>query len=155
DGLSNTLMAAEVKAYTPYYRNAGLAYPPTPGSPQEICPLGGQFKNPPPKDPSGHTEWVDGRAHQSGFTALFPPNTRVLCEVDGQWFDVDWTNQQEGKSDSAVTYAAVTARSYHPGVVNVVMMDGSVHAVPDSIERTVWQALATRNGSEIVPNKFD
>jgi len=155
DGLSNTLMAAEVKAYTPYYRNAGLAHLSAPSAPPEICPLGGDFKNPPPEDPSGHTEWVDGRAHQTGFTALFPPNTRVMCDVDGRSFDVDWTNQQEAKSASAVTYAAVTARSYHPGVVNVVMMDGSVHAVADAIARSVWQALATRDGAEIVPHRLD
>lgn len=154
DGLSNTLMAAEVKAYTPYFRNAALSGLTPPTVPEEVCALGGQFKNPPPKDPSGHTEWVDGRAHQTGFTAFFPPNTKVLCQVSGRTFDVDWTNQQEAKSDSAVTYAAVTARSYHPGVVNAVMMDGSVRAFSEGVERAIWRALATREGGEIIPNRF-
>ncbi len=148
DGLSNTLMAAEVKAYTPYYRNAGSATAQVPGQPSELCGMGGQFKNPPPKAPSGHTEWVDGRAHQTGFTAVFTPNTRVQCSEGGQLMDVDWTNQQEGKSTTVVTYAAVTARSFHSGVVNTVMMDGSVHAVADSIQLDVWRGMATRAGGE-------
>ena len=63
--------------------------------------------------------------------------------------DVDWTNQQEGKSATVVTYAAVTARSYHSGVVNTVMMDGSVHAVADSIQLDVWRGMATRAGGEV------
>ncbi len=155
DGMTNTIMAAEVKAYTPYYRNAGSADQNVPLDPAEICGLGGDFKNPPPKDPSGHTEWVDGRAHQTGFTATFTPNTVVACTESGEPFDVDWTNQQEGKSDTNVTYAAVTSRSYHPGVVNVVMMDGSVHPVADSIELDVWRAMATRQGKESVRLPFE
>ncbi len=43
-----------------------------------------------------------------------------------------------------------TARSAHPGGVNCLMMDGSVHFVADGIDTTVWQALGTRNGAEPV-----
>ncbi len=154
DGLSNTLMLAEVKAYTPYYRNAGSATDDMPLDPAEICGLGGDFKNLPPKDPSGHTEWVDGRVHQTGFTTTFAPNTQVICEESGQKFDVDWTNQQEGKSTDTVTYAAVTARSHHPSVVGVALMDGSVHTISDGIDLTVWQALATRGGGESTGGVF-
>jgi len=98
DGLSYTLCAAEVKGWTPYYRNAGLDA--DPGLPTEsaICGLGGDFKS-----SSGHTEWVDGRAHQVGFTTTFRPNTAVLCENDGETYDVDWTNQQESKSSTRDT----------------------------------------------------
>lgn len=146
DGTSNTLALAEVKAYNPYYRNAGLdamtlQNPPTV---TDVCTLGGEFKT-----NSGHTEWVDGRVHQTGFTTTFTPNTRVICVgPDGKEYDVDWNNMQEGKSTTIPTYAAVTARSYHVHGVNVVMMDGSVHFVDDSIEPVVWQALSTRNGGE-------
>ena len=114
--------------------------------------MGGTFKNPPPSNPSGHTEWTDGRVHQSGFTTTFGPNTKVLYTEGGTIFDVDWTNQQEGKSTINVTYAAVTSRSYHPGLVNVSLMDGSVRAIGESIELALWRALSTRNGGEIVPN---
>ncbi len=146
DGLSNTLAAADVKAYTPYYRNAGLTPPPqTIGDVAEICALTGQFKS-----NSGHTEWVDGRAHQAGLTAMFTPNTRVPCVVGGTTYDVDWTNQQEGTSDTVPTYAAVTARSYHPGIVNALMMDGAVRPVSDQVQISVWRALATRAGNEVI-----
>ena len=145
DGTSNTLCFAECKAYTAYYRNAGnssLAQP-MPTAPAAICSLGGEFKT-----NSGHTEWVDGRAHQSGFTTVFTPNTVVRCVVSGVPYDVDWNNQQEGKSLTVPTFAAVTARSYHPAGIMTVLVDGSVHFVSNSIDRGVWQALSTRDGGE-------
>lgn len=145
DGLSHTLGFAECKAYTPYYRNAarsGLNQP-LPGTPGQICPLGGEFKS-----ESGHTEWVDGRVHQTGFTTVFTPNTKVLCPSGGLEYDVDWNNMQEGKSTTIPTFAAVTSRAYHPAGVMVLMMDGSIHAVANSIDRAVWQALSTRAGGE-------
>ncbi len=50
-------------------------------------------------------------------------------------------------------YAALgmaTARSLHPGGVNVLMADGSVRFVPESISQPVWRGLGSRNGSELV-----
>src|SRR5262249_17324713 len=41
-----------------------------------------------------------------------------------------------------------TARSRHPGGVNVVMADASVTFVKDTIDLKVWQALGTINGGE-------
>jgi prepilin-type N-terminal cleavage/methylation domain-containing protein len=146
NGLSNTLAVAEVKAYTPYYRNAAYSDLTIPLTPAELCALGGDFKS-----ESGHTEWVDGRGHQTGFTTVFTPNSRVPCTQGGQMYDVDWTNQQEGKSTTVATYAAVTARSFHPGVVNTMLLDGSVRPVADSVELTAWRALSTRAGGESVP----
>ncbi|MCP4644537.1 MAG: DUF1559 domain-containing protein, partial [bacterium] len=108
DGLSNTMAATEVKAYTPYFRNAAHDPPTMPAVPADVCSLAGDFKT-----SSGHTEWVDGRAHQTGFTTVFTPNTHVPCAQGGQEYDVDWTNQQEGKSPTVPTFAAVTARSHH------------------------------------------
>ena len=144
DGMSKTLAMSESKAWQPYYRNAGLDAPPIPSADQ-ICSLGGDFKT-----NSGHTEWVDGRSHQAGFTTVFAPNTQVLCESGGEMFDVDWNNQQEGKSESAGTFAAVTARSYHQNGVNAAYMDGSVHLVSNEVDIAVWRAASTRKGSETV-----
>ncbi len=145
DGLSNTIAMAEVKPWNPYYRNAGLAADPGIPNPASVCGLGGDFKA-----NSGHTEWVDGRAHQTGFTTTFTPNTEVICNVGGVDYDVDWTNQQEGKSATAPTFDAVTARSYHSGGVQVLMMDGSVHFVEEEINLDVWRRLSTRAGREVV-----
>jgi prepilin-type N-terminal cleavage/methylation domain-containing protein len=150
DGLANTLAFAEVKAWTPYYRDAGhagtLAEPQSEG---EICALAGSFK-----PDTGHTEWVDGRVHQSGFTTAFTPNKKILCDVGGIEYDVDWTNFREGKSSAASpiprTFAAVTARSYHFGGVNMALLDGSIRFVTDSIELKLWRDLSTRAGKEVV-----
>jgi prepilin-type N-terminal cleavage/methylation domain-containing protein len=146
DGLSNTLGFAECKAYNPYFRNAGNTSmtQAMPTQPAQLCALAGEFKT-----DSGHTEWVDGRAHQTGFTTTFRPNAKSLCNVNGE-YDVDWNNMQEGKSTSAPTFAAVTSRSYHAAGVMATMMDGSIHFVPDTIELAVWQSLSTRDGGETV-----
>ncbi|MFK8113107.1 MAG: DUF1559 domain-containing protein, partial [Rubripirellula sp.] len=111
DGLANTLAFSEVKGWTPYYRDAGnLGQMTMPTEPADICALAGSFKT-----ETGHTEWVDGRIHQTGFTTTFSPNRKVLCDVSGTEYDVDFTNMREGKTTTALTYAAVTSRSYHEG----------------------------------------
>jgi prepilin-type N-terminal cleavage/methylation domain-containing protein/prepilin-type processing-associated H-X9-DG protein len=42
--------------------------------------------------------------------------------------------------------------SYHPGGVNVLMLDGSVRFVSNSVDFELWQALATRDGKEQISN---
>lgn len=148
DGTSNTLMYGEVKAYTPYFRNAGIAGDvPMPGDAATVIGLGGDFKT-----NSGHTEWVDGRSHQTSFTSTFAPNSKIIYRdsATDQTYDVDWTNQQEGRSTTARTYAAVTTRSFHPGGVNVAKVDGSVEFESDGIDLVTWQAMSTRNGGEVI-----
>ncbi len=46
-------------------------------------------------------------------------------------------------------YGLRAARSRHPSGVNVLLADGSVRFVQDSIEKKTWQAISTRQGSEI------
>ena len=144
DGLSKTVALAEVKAWNPYFRNAAKKSV-DPVAPSQLASLGGDFKT-----NSGHTESLDGRAHQTGVTGLFAPNTRVPNVADEIEYDVDWTNQQEGKSSTIPTYAAVTARSYHAGGVNIVRMDGSAQFINDGVELAAWQAMFTRSGDEVV-----
>ncbi len=45
------------------------------------------------------------------------------------------------------------SRSWHPGGVNVLMMDGIVRTLNDSIDRNVYRGLWTRSGGE-VPGSF-
>ncbi len=150
DGLSKTLAFSEVKAYTAYAREAATQTisSPVPTDPSAIAALGGTDK------PTGHTEWVDGHVHQSGFTAVFPPNTRVMKTVSGVDQDIDWTNQREGKSLTHPTLAAVTSRSYHSGLVHSAMMDGSVRGIVESIDAATWKALATRAGNEATSGEY-
>lgn len=147
DGLSNTLGMAEVRAFTPYLRdggNPGVAAP-VPTSPSDISTFGGEFKT-----DSGHTEWVDARTHQTGFTTTFTPNTKVPHVDSGKTYDIDFNSMREGRSSTVPTYAVVTSRSYHTGGVNVLLMDGSVRVISNSVELVVWRALGTRAGGEVV-----
>jgi prepilin-type N-terminal cleavage/methylation domain-containing protein/prepilin-type processing-associated H-X9-DG protein len=45
---------------------------------------------------------------------------------------------------------AMGAASSHPGGINVLFSDGSVKFIKSSIGQTIWMALGTRNGGEIV-----
>ena len=155
DGLSRTLCAAEVKAYTPYTRNIDSDPGERPTTVEELATTAkdGQTKVGVDKNNcTGHTEWCDGRVHHSGITTVFTPNTFVACELTGEkdgvtkTYDIDFNSGQEGKWDQyPVTKAAITSRSYHMGHVNVVMMDGSVHAVEDDIDPLEWQSMGSRN----------
>ncbi len=150
DGLSNTLGAAEVKAFTPYWRDGGnpaAVGAAVPNTPAEVTAYftTGEFKT-----DSGHTEWVDARAHQTGFTTTFPPNTRVPFASGGVTYDVDFNSMREGRSVTLPTYAVVTSRSYHTGGVNTLRMDGSVYFQRDSVPQAVWRALGTPAGGEVV-----
>jgi prepilin-type processing-associated H-X9-DG protein len=88
--------------------------------------------------------------HHTGFTATLPPNTFVPYDLNGETVDADFNSWQEGKNGSAgmPTFAVITSRSFHTGVVNVVMLDGSVHAVSNDVELAIWRGMATREGGE-------
>jgi prepilin-type processing-associated H-X9-DG protein len=42
------------------------------------------------------------------------------------------------------------ANSAHPGGVNLLLCDGSVHFVTYGINLVTWRALGTRNGGEVI-----
>ncbi|HTU25863.1 MAG TPA: H-X9-DG-CTERM domain-containing protein, partial [Pirellulales bacterium] len=80
----------------------------------------------------------------------FTPNTGVLCNYQGANYDFDFVDSKEGGSTTVATHAALTSRSYHPSAVNSAFMDGSVHTVPNEIDLSVWQALSTKAGTEVL-----
>ena len=150
DGTSNTLLISEVRAWQPYRRNGGPNTPDVPETLDEVLAAiasGVQFKN------TGHTEWPDGRVHHHGFTTTLPPNSYSECtDGDGGVYDCDYNSWQEGKNgtDGNPSYAIITSRSYHTGLVNVALADGSVRTINDSISNVVWRSLGTRDGGEVV-----
>jgi prepilin-type N-terminal cleavage/methylation domain-containing protein len=158
DGLGKTLCVAEVKAFTPYVRNTadpGATYPPAtpPQTPAHVAALAGGSPSDPKlgattNDCTGHTEWPDGRVHHAGFTTVFTPNTKVPHTVGGIEHDIDYNSRQEGSSTTVRTFAAITARSHHNGLIGVAMMDGAVLTIDDSVAVDVWRALSTRAGGE-------
>jgi prepilin-type N-terminal cleavage/methylation domain-containing protein/prepilin-type processing-associated H-X9-DG protein len=154
DGMSKTLMAAEVKAWTAGF-SGGTATATPPTSPSAIAGFGGTTKCTAVfTTQTNHTEWADGKCAQTGFTTAFTPNTVVPATLtDGTMGDVDYVNQAEGavvaSSATPYSYASVTARSYHGGAVNVLLMDGSVQSIVNEIDLLTWQALSTRAGGEL------
>lgn len=148
DGLSKTLGASEAKAYQPNIWDTGqpntLGIAP-PSKPSDLAPFfGGTF------DSFGHTEWVEGDVHETGFTTTFTPNSDVPYTNAGLTYSIDLTSIRDGESATAPTYAAVTARSYHSGIVNALILDGSVRSIDDSIDLVVWRSLGTRARGETI-----
>jgi prepilin-type N-terminal cleavage/methylation domain-containing protein len=147
DGTSSTLAFAEVKTYTPYLRDGGnpaAAGAAIPGSVATVVGYGGSLAT------SGHTEWVCGRTNHIGFTTVFVPNTVVNYTSGGTTYDIDFISRREGGSTTQVTYSATTSRSFHSGMVNVVMMDGATRSISNSIDLSVWRGLSTRQGQEVL-----
>lgn len=148
DGANNTLLVAEVKAWQPYRRNGG---PPTFQPPESVEEASAVIASAPDFKDTGHTEWPDGRVHHTGFTATFPPNTSIPCLGGGATHPAcDYNSWQEGRNGRAgrPTFAIVTSRSYHPGIVHAALADGSVRSFSERIDKAVWRALATRAGGE-------
>jgi prepilin-type N-terminal cleavage/methylation domain-containing protein/prepilin-type processing-associated H-X9-DG protein len=78
--------------------------------------------------------WYNGAPSNTRYNHVMPPNT-WSCSYGGRWGDMG---------------GAVTATSRHPGVVNVMMADGSVRAVKGTVNQQVWWGLGTRGGGEVV-----
>lgn len=149
DGMSNTLAMGEVKAFTNRVAGASnttvfSAPPASPTSPASLSSFSLATLNP---ASFMHVEWVDGKVHETGFTTVFTPNTKVSYTSGGLEYDVDMVLATEPNVGD--TYAAVTSRSFHSGGVNVLLMDGSTRFVNDSIDLATWRALATRAGGEV------
>ena len=94
----------------------------------------------------GHSHWANGNSFYDGFTTALPPNTK--SPLGGVAPDGDMSSEDE--DDGGPTYSVVTSRSYHPGGVNALFGDGSVHFLKNSIHYQTWHALGTVNGGEVV-----
>lgn len=150
DGTTNTLCFGEVKAFTAYNRDgdsqpAGTPVPATETEVSLMIASGGSNKA-----NSGHTEWVDGRIHQTGFTTTLPPNSMVVVPGGERDLEGDFTNCREDKSCTEPTFAAVTSRSYHTGIVNVVLMDGSVRSLSENIDLGTYRNLGARADGNVL-----
>ena len=164
DGTSNTLLAAEVKAWQPYRRNGGpptTVVPTSAAEAQVVAASGRYFKQ------TGHTEWPDGRVHHEGITTVLTPNSFLPCSdvVEAgssdagnpyypEIWDCDYNSWQEGKDgiNGNPSYAIVTSRSHHTGMIQAALADGSVHTVSNSIDLGVWRAFGTRAAGELISN---
>jgi prepilin-type N-terminal cleavage/methylation domain-containing protein/prepilin-type processing-associated H-X9-DG protein len=72
-----------------------------------------------------------------------PPGPASLCESQPVQQLACWTQGSEGRE-------YVGSRSRHPGGVNTLFGDGSVHFMKNSISPQTWVALGTVNGGEVI-----
>ena len=160
DGLSNTLLGSEVKTYMPSYHDCGSVPPPGPTGANAYpdvatvlasvaaAPASGcKFATAPAGMPGGgHTHWSNGNSFYDGFTTALPPNTVSPAGTP----PVDSDMSSEDEDDGGPTYSAVTLRSHHPGTVNTLFADGSVHSIKNAINWQVWRSLGTVGGGEVI-----
>ena len=154
DGTSNTLLASEVYAWTAYTRNGGPPTTTQPTTAAEVAVIADSgLKDrilPDTQDGTGHTEWANGHCHHSGFTTTLPPNTDVAYSYSGTTYHhTDFNSRQEGSHLTSVSYAVLTSRSYHTGMVNSALADGSVRSFSSNIDRLLWLGLGTRSNGEV------
>ncbi len=176
DGLSNTLMASEGlighaqmrsclnTPAAPSDASAGTWTPtnvplPGPNSAAALmalinsCGTGtGKVKA---GGPIGHTRWCNGGVYYSGFTTAMPPNMNVSTASRatgfanaGQVLPMDWDSVDE--NDGGPTYMSLSASSRHPGGVNTLFADGSVHFIKNTINPVTWRALGSVQGGEVI-----
>ena len=168
DGTSQTLLASEVHAWSAYTRNGGdvptnflthsnlsATIPSTQAEFQQLIALGVTDRvQPSSLDGTGHTEWANGHSHHSGFTTAATPNARITTTLtspsEATYPNMDYASRQEGSSATQPSYSLVTSRSYHTGIVNSALVDGSVRTISQNIDLRVWRALGTRDGGEVV-----
>jgi prepilin-type N-terminal cleavage/methylation domain-containing protein/prepilin-type processing-associated H-X9-DG protein len=75
--------------------------------------------------------WMIGRMQYTAYGAFLAPNSKV----PSAWYSMNC--------------GFLAARSYHTGLVNVLLVDGSVHSIADSINLDSWKALSTINQGEV------
>jgi len=71
--------------------------------------------------------WIEGNMWLTWYNHLMPPNS-VCWRPDSWWMMIS------------------PASSYHPGIVNVTMVDGSVQSIADDIDVDIWTDMGTRDG---------
>jgi prepilin-type processing-associated H-X9-DG protein len=79
-------------------------------------------------------------------TTAWPPNKAVL----GRGGEGDLDLETRLVSQGGPTYAAITARCYHPGGVNALLADGSLRFVTSTVSGVVWRALGSASNGEVV-----
>jgi prepilin-type processing-associated H-X9-DG protein len=87
--------------------------------------------------------WVAGEPRCTSYNHYYRPNDRVNPDCVANYTGADPLTRSSGHGLS-------TARSRHPGGVNVWMCDGAVRFIADDIPLTTWRALATRRGDEVL-----
>ena len=84
--------------------------------------------------------WAIGDMTCSTYNHVAPPNTNTCAGMMNSNMMGMMTNMP----------VQLPPSSYHPGGANLLLGDGSVRFIKESIAVNVWRALGTRNGNEVV-----
>ena len=80
--------------------------------------------------------WMFASKSHTAYDHILPPNSRIPdCARDGT-------------ANPSASNSAISARSQHPGVVNVALGDGSVRTVSEHVDLSLWRELGSRNGHD-------
>ncbi len=88
-------------------------------------------------EPPGFS-WANGEFRTTLYNHYHPPNSSA----------VDCVSDVVGGPDRLAVYGWRAVRSWHPGGVNVLLADGSVHFVPDGVNSAIWKAISQRNSTD-------
>jgi prepilin-type processing-associated H-X9-DG protein len=103
---------------------------------------------------------VEGHSNYCGNSGSTPDSSQVICKANGPFVAAapfaDYRSCRVFRMQSCEVgglwdgeRGAMTAGSRHPGMVNLLMYDGSVRGVKDSVA-PAWWALGTIAGREVV-----
>ena len=119
----------------------------------EVCFINSQAE--------GRGTWAINMPGAGGFMAKTRPNARGSNSTDDAFDVVPMCDLTIPHQQSHALHAESLGRQYlgrrasrHPTGVNVVMADGAVGFVSNSVDIGVWQALATISGNEIASRPF-
>ncbi len=84
--------------------------------------------------------WGHGTEGISLFGTVVPPNSTTY----------PWSTCKWGTNAASAQSTFINAASYHAGGVNVLIGDGSVRFLKNSINLMTWLALGTKAGNEVI-----
>lgn len=106
--------------------------------------------------------------YREGDTKIGEPGKKII-NLPAGGYNNHWTRNILFNADGSKLYISVgsasnvaetqqkgemTARSHHAGCVTLLLCDGSVRLIRETIEPTAWRALATRAGGEFVQDEL-
>jgi prepilin-type N-terminal cleavage/methylation domain-containing protein/prepilin-type processing-associated H-X9-DG protein len=94
---------------------------------------------------SSGQNWIYYRPHDNAvYNHGLAPNRADCCLV---------TSEGRPRQPGGRLWALMPASSRHPGGVNVLMADGQVRFVSESVDLTIWMAVGTIAGAETISNQ--
>lgn len=134
DGLSNTAAVSELLVSTGAFDVGRVVYaPPVISSNQDLFALTCAAETQPGTSTNPWCRgrpWIDGNMNYTGYNHVLPPNGNSCFHG---------SHVQEG---------IYSARSNHPGGVNVLFADNHVEFNSATIDHAIWKARGSRSGAE-------